>query len=260
MTNTALITGASAGLGTEFARYHASKGGDVIITARRKEALDTLKNELEEKYGITAHVIAHDLGQIGGGKALYEAVKAIGAPVEILINNAGFGGHGKFVERELDADLSMIQLNVTELVTLTHLVAKDMVEQGGGKILNVGSTAGFAPGPNQATYFATKAFVNSFSQALNEELRGKGVTSTVLAPGYVETEFAKTANLEGTTMVKAGGANAADVAKFGYDAMMRGELISINERLLSFLMNWIIPLVPRRTALGIIARSQTKPA
>ncbi len=258
MTNTALITGASSGIGQEFARYHAQQGGDVIIVARRKDALMALKTELETQYGITATVIAQDVGNPKGARALYAAVQKSGIKIDILINNAGFGGHGNFIERTLDDDLAMIDLNVNSLVTLCHLVGNDMVTQGGGKILNVGSTAGMMPGPLQATYFATKAFVASFSQAIDHELRPQGVTCTVLAPGYVETEFAKTADLGGTGLVKQRGKTAAETAKIGYDAMMRGKLHVVNETMLSFVTNWIIPLMPRRMALNIISRMQKK--
>lgn len=258
MANTALITGASAGLGTEFARYHASKGGDLIIVARRAESLEALKTEIEGKHNVTVHVIAMDLAQADAPEKLHDAVKALGLDVKILINNAGFGGHGIHTERSLEDERAMISLNVTTLVGLTHLFAKDMVASGGGSILQVGSTAGFLPGPNQAVYFATKAFVNSFSQAIDQELRDKGVTSTVLAPGYVETEFAKAANLEGTTMVKRGGATAKEVAKIGYDAMMDGKLVTINDKALSFMLNWVAPLMPRRQALKMMQKMQAK--
>ena len=254
----ALITGASVGIGREFARYHAQKGGDVVITARRAEALDALKSELESAHGITVHTIALDLGTPGAAKTLYDQVKALGVEVSVLINNAGFGGHGKFVERDLTADTAMIQLNVTALVELTHMVAKDMVARSSGKILHVGSTAGFMPGPLQATYFATKAFVNSFSQALDQELQGTGVTSTVLAPGYVHTEFAAAANLEGTDLVKQKGATPAAAAKHGYDAMMAKKLLTVNEAPLSFMVNWVMPLLPRRFALKTIQKMQAK--
>lgn len=258
MSKTALITGASSGIGKEFARYHAKQGGDVIITARRKESLEALKTELEAEHGVKAHVIAADIGQEKGVQTLIKAVEKAGLRVDILINNAGFGGHGLHIERPLGNELGMIDLNVKSLVTLTHVFANKMVEQGGGKILNVGSTAGFAPGPNQAVYFATKAFVNSYSQAVDHEMRPKGVSCTVLAPGYVETEFAKTANLEGTAMVKAGGATAESVAKHGYDAMMAGKLLTINDKRLSFTLNWIVPFLPRRMALKVIGDSQSK--
>lgn len=260
MPNIALITGASSGIGAEFARYHASKGGDVIITARREDELKALKSELQAAHGITVHVFAQDLGADGGAQELHDAIRAAGLSVDILINNAGFGGQGAFADRDLASDLAMVDLNVKALMTLTHLVANDMVQRGGGRILNVGSTAGFMPGPLQATYFATKAFVNSFSQALDEELRPHGVTCTVLAPGYVETEFAKAADLEGTGLVSGGGATAASVAKHGYDAMMTGKLVTVNELLLGFATGWLIPFLPRRMVLKMVRKMQTKPS
>ncbi|MEM1129924.1 MAG: SDR family oxidoreductase [Pseudomonadota bacterium] len=257
MSNTALITGASSGIGKELARYHAKKGGDLILSARRKDALDALKAELEGAHDIAVHVFPEDLSAEGGAERLYEAVKGAGLRIDILINNAGFGGHGLHVDRPLADELSMIDLNVKALVTLTHEVARDMVAQGSGRILNVGSTAGFLPGPNQAVYFATKAFVNSFSQAVDHELRDKGVTCTVLAPGYVKTEFAKTANLEGTRMVQSGGATAASVAKHGYDKMMEGKLVTVNEAPLGFMLNWVVPVLPRRMVMKMMARMQS---
>jgi short-subunit dehydrogenase len=257
MSNTALITGASAGIGTEFARFHASKGGDLIITARREDALVSLKSEIEAKHGVTVHVFAHDLGAAGAAQALYDKVKAAGLRVDILINNAGFGGRGLHIERDLAEEHAMFDLNVSALVTLCHRFGADMVAQGGGKILNVGSTAGFMPGPNQAVYFATKAFVNSFSQALDHEMRSKGVTCTVLAPGYVETEFAQRADLTGTKLAK-GGATAENVARHGYNAMLAKKLVTVNETILGVVVNWVIPLVPRRMLLRMIADMQTK--
>ena len=258
MPNTALITGASAGLGTEFARYHAERGGDVILTARRADALEALKSELVDAHGITAHVMALDLGQPGAAEALHDQVKALGVEIDILINNAGFGGQGAHLGRPLADEKGMIELNVMALVTLTHLFGNDMAARGGGHILNVGSTAGFGPGPNQAVYFATKNFVNAYSMAVNHELLYKGVGVTLLAPGYVETEFAKAADLEGTALVRSGGASSRDVARFGYDAMLKNKLIVINDWKLSFLLNWIAPFLPRRMLLNTIAKAQAK--
>ena len=255
---TALVTGASSGIGREFARYHAEKGGDVIITARRKEALTALKSELESQHGISVHVFALDLGAQSGAKSLYDSVKAAGLTVDVLINNAGFGGHGAHLDRPLVDELAMIDLNVKALVELTHRFGRDMVANGGGRILNVGSTAGFMPGPMQATYFATKSFVKSFSQALDHELRGKGVTCTLLAPGYVETEFAERSDLDGTDLVKGGGATPESVARHGYDAMMEGKLVTVNDPKLSFAMDWVIPFMPRRSVLKMVKRMQTK--
>lgn len=256
MSNTALVTGASSGIGRELARYHAKRGGDLVITARRGDELDTLKAELEAAHDITVTCVPLDLGAADGAAKLYAALN--GMQIDILINNAGFGGQGAFIDRDLDKDLAMIDLNVKALVSLTHMVARDMVANGGGKILNVSSTASYMPGPMQATYFATKAYVSSFSQALDAELRDKGVTVTALEPGYVETEFAASADLEGTGLVAQKGATPADVAKFGYDAMRRGELRAINDGRLRFMLNWIMPWLPRRTALNMIKKMQTK--
>ena len=255
MANTALVTGASSGIGAEFARYHAEKGGDLIITARRGDALDALKTEIEAAHGVTVTTVALDLGAADGAQALYDAVK--GHKIDILINNAGFGGHGLFIERDLDADLAMIDLNVKALASLCHMIGADMVKNGGGKILNVSSTASYMAGPLQATYFATKAYVSSFSMALDEELRDKGVTVTALEPGYVETEFAASANLEDTPLTKSG-ATPRSVAKYGYDAMRRGELRAINDGKLRFMLNWVFPWLPNRMKLKQVRKMQEK--
>lgn len=257
MPNTALITGASAGIGAEFARYHAFRNGDLILVARRLDKLDALKAELEAAHGVTIHTIAQDLGAQGGADALVAAVKTLGLSVDILINNAGFGGHGRHVDRDLANEQDMIDLNVKALVTLSHAFGGKMAANGGGKILQVGSTAGMMPGPLQAIYFATKAFVQSYSQALDQELRDHGVTCTVLAPGYVETEFKDRADLGWTDLVK-NGATAASVAKHGYDAMMAGKLVTVNETPLSILTQWVIPLMPRRMVLKMVEKMQSK--
>lgn len=258
LPNTALITGASSGIGLEFARYHAKSGGDVIVTARRAHQLDALKDELEKLHGVAVMAIPLDLGAPGGAKRLHDAVKSSGRAVDILINNAGFGGHGVFTERDLALDLGMIDLNVKALVELCHRFGGDMVAQGGGKILNVSSTAAHMPGPLQATYFATKAFVTSFSKAIDEELRSKGVTVTVLEPGFVTTEFAAIANLEGTALTSSGGKTPASVAKIGYGAMTKGKLSVINEPFLAFQIKWIMPLLPDRMKLKLVRRLQEK--
>ena len=256
MPNTALVTGASSGIGREFAIYHAEKGGDLIITARRGDALDALAEQIRAEHEVAVTTIAVDLGAADGAEKLYAATK--GQQIDILINNAGFGGHGAFVDRPLEDDLAMIDLNVKALVSLTHMVAKDMALRGSGKILNVSSTAAHLPGPLQATYFATKAYVSSFSVALAEELKSKGVTVTALEPGYVATEFAERADLTGTQIVSGKAATPRSVAKFGYDAMRRGELRVINDGRLNFMINWIIPFVPRRAVAGMVRKMQSK--
>lgn len=258
MSNTALITGASSGIGAEFARYHARTGGDVVVVARRKEPLEALKSEIEAAHRVTVTVIAQDVGGPEQAKALYDAVRSMGIEVDILINNAGFGGHGAFLDRDLAKDQAMIDLNVSALVTLSHLFGNDMKSRGKGKLLQVSSTASFIPGPYQAVYFATKAFVTSFSQAIDQEMREDGVSSTALCPGLVNTEFVAAADLDGTGLANQKGASASSVAKIGYDAMMKGELIVINEKRLSFLLNWINPLLPRRQILKMVAGMQSK--
>lgn len=258
MANTALITGASSGIGAEFARYHASKGGNLVIVARRKKALDALKSELESMHSVSVTAIGIDVGTPEQAQELYDAVKAQGIEVDILINNAGFGGHGDFLERDLATDQAMIDLNVGSLVTLSHLFGNDMKKRGGGKMLHVSSTASFIPGPYQAVYYATKAFVTSFSQSIDQEMRKYGITSTAFCPGLVKTEFFATANLEGTGLAKQGRASPASVAKCGYDAMMKGRLVTINERQLSFMLGWIIPFMPRRRVLKMVEGMQTK--
>ncbi|SPJ24957.1 SDR family NAD(P)-dependent oxidoreductase [Palleronia abyssalis] len=254
----ALVTGASSGIGRELARIHAEKGGDLIVTARREDRLSELKKELETAHGVTVHVIAMDISGEDGARALYAAIQDRGLSPDILINNAGNGGQGKFIERELELDLFMVDLNIKTMVTLCHLIGADMVRRGSGRILNLGSTAGFIPGPKQATYFASKAFVNSFTMALDQEMRPKGVTCTVLAPGYVETEFADRADMHGTTMVKMGGNNPRDVATKGYDAMMKGQLVKIDKAALAFGLRFAVPFLPRRMLLKISERSQSK--
>ncbi|MGH1445584.1 MAG: SDR family NAD(P)-dependent oxidoreductase [Cognatishimia sp.] len=260
MKKTALITGASSGIGKEFAKYHASKGGDLIITARREGALSELKAELEDQHGVTVHVIALDLAASDGARNLIDEIQSRDLTVDILINNAGFGGHGMHINRSWVSEAAMIDLNVKALAELSHAFGMQMIENGGGKILNVASTAAMIPGPLQAVYFASKAFVMSYSQALDEEMRDKGVTVTSLNPGLVLTEFVETANLGNTGLSKQKGASAASVAKIGYDGMLKGKLVVINEPRLAFMLNWITPLLPRRIVLRLIKGMQSKPA
>ncbi|MGB5865410.1 MAG: SDR family oxidoreductase [Sulfitobacter sp.] len=258
MPNIALITGASSGIGAEFARIHARKGGDLLLTARSEAKLKELAVELEAQHGVKVHVFAADLARPDGPDALIQQVSVAGLEIDILINNAGYGGQGRFIDRPLDDEMAMIDLNTKALVTLSHHFGRDMAKRARGRILNVGSTAGFMPGPLQSVYFATKAFVNSFSQALDHELRPQGVTVTLLAPGYVKTGFADRAGLNGTNLVKGGGKTAASAAKHGYEAMQRGALVTVNEGMLSFMLNWIIPLLPRRAVLTMIERMQRR--
>jgi short-subunit dehydrogenase len=258
MPKTALVTGASSGIGAEFARYHARKGGDLVLTARSQNKLEALSAEIEAAHGVRAHVVAVDLGTPDGPAELIRQVEALGLQIDILINNAGFGGQGRHIDRSVGDELGMVDLNVKALVALSHHYSREMAKRAQGRILNVGSSAGFMPGPLQAVYFATKSFVQSFSQALAHEMGPQGVTVTVLAPGYVGTGFADRAGLHGTKLASGGGKSASSVAKYGYDAMSRGELVAVNEKPLDFMVNWVIPLLPRRAVLMMIERMQRK--
>lgn len=256
MKNTVLITGASSGLGKEFATIHASQGGDVIIVARRKEKLKALKKEIENTYGTKVMVIAKDLTSPSAPKEIYNEVKAAGVQVDYLINNAGFGGHGKFHERAWEQDLSMINLNVIALTALTRLFLPDFVKRNSGRILNVSSTASFMPGPLQAVYFATKAYVTFFSNAIAEELYDTNITVTNLMPGATETEFAQTSGMDKTDLFK-NTVSAHSVAKNGYDGMLKGKLDVVSG--LTFgqkIMMKSIPFTPKKMLLKQIRKMQ----
>lgn len=258
MGKVALITGASSGIGKEFARLHARKGGDLVLVARREDALNALKQDLEKAYGISATVLVADLAAPGAAQKVFEATEKAGLEIDILINNAGFGGHGRFHERDLASDQAMMQVNMNALVDLTHLYLQGMVSRNSGNILQVASTAGLMPGPLQAVYYASKAFVVSFSQAIAEELSGTGVTSTALCPGAVDTGFIAAGDLDGAALFQKPGASAASVAECGYEAMLKGDLVKINEPALSFGLNWVIPLLPRKLVLKLSRKTMEK--
>lgn len=219
----ALITGASSGIGRELARLHAQRGGDLVLVARSEGKLEELAAELQREHGGRVLIVAKDLSQPSAPREIYEAVKAAGIELDYLVNNAGFGGQGAFHERRWDDDLAMIQLNVVALTALTRLFLPDFVARKSGRILNVSSTACLMPGPLQAVYYATKAYVTSFSNAIAEELRGTGVSVTALLPGATQTEFGRVSGMDKTALF-AKTANAVDVARAGYDGMLLGKL------------------------------------
>lgn len=258
-SNTALITGASGGIGLELARIHAQKGGDLVLVARSKDKLDALKSELENQYNVNVAVLAEDLSHSESAERIFNQTEVLGLQIDILINNAGFGGHGLFHERELTDDQAMMQVNMMALTNLTHYYLKGMVARNSGRILNVSSTASFMPGPLQAVYYATKAYVTSFTQAIAEEVRDYNVTATVLCPGAVSTGFVSAGNLEGVDIWK-NAKTPASVAKCGYQAMERGELVAFNEGKLRFMLNWIIPLLPRKMVLKVSRQAMEKTA
>ena len=217
---TALITGASAGLGRELARLFAADGHDLVLVARRLPELELLCSELEQRNQIEARAVACDLSSIAELSTLLARVQEL--ELDYLVNNAGFGTLGSFAELPAEREAAMIELNVSAVVRLTRQVLPGMLERRRGRILNIGSTAGFQPGPYMATYYATKAFVNSFSEALAYELRGTGVSVTVSCPGPTLTEFGARSGVDKSRLFRRGVATAESVAREAYGAMQRG--------------------------------------
>jgi short-subunit dehydrogenase len=253
---TALITGASSGIGKELARIHASKGGNVVLVARRGAELESLRSELEDKHKVEVFIFQQDLSKEGAAQHVYDFCKEKNIEIEFLMNNAGFGGHGNFVDRPLEKDIEMIHLNVQALVELSHLFLQDMKARKSGRILNTASTAGFLPGPLQATYFATKAFVVSFSRGTSHELKPHGISVTALCPGPVKTEFEFAAGMGNSEMFK-NGATAYSTALKGYNTMMKGKRICISDVGLNFMIKFLLPVIPDSILLRVIQKMQT---
>lgn len=254
---TALITGASAGIGRELARLFAADGVDLVLVARRLPELQALCVELEQRHGIRARALACDLSSPSALSGLIEQLPELG--LEYLVNNAGFGTLGKFAELTPEREAEMVELNISAVVRLTRAVLPRFIAQGHGRILNVGSTAGFQPGPYMATYYASKAFVNSFSEALSYELRGTGVTVTLSCPGPTATEFGSVSGVDKTRLFSLGAASAESVALGAYRALQRGRVIAVHG-----LLNWcttqLVRVGPRAWVRAITARLNHVPA
>ncbi|WP_107038951.1 SDR family NAD(P)-dependent oxidoreductase [Brumimicrobium mesophilum] len=256
MKKIALITGASSGIGKEFANIHAESGGDLIIVARSEDKLFKLKKELETKYNIKVHVIQKDLTTTKAAQEVHQEVSNAGIKVDYLINNAGFGGLGKFNERELEQDISMIELNIIALTALTHYFFQDFTKINKGKILNVSSTASLMAGPFQAVYYATKAYVTSFSNAIAEELSGTDITVTNLMPGATESDFGKISGMDKTELFNKT-ASARQVAEQGYKGMLKGKLdVTAGLQFSQKIMFKLIPLLPKKILLKQVRKMQ----
>ena len=212
MGKTALVTGASSGLGLELARLFARDGHDLVVVARRRDHLEALATRLAAEHGVAARIIAEDLADPIAPRRIFEELQERRIDVEFLVNSAGFATNGPFATSDLGRELAMVQVNAAALMHLTHLFLPGMIARRSGRILNLGSTAGFQPGPGMTIYYATKAFVNSFTEALAYELRGTGVTATVSCPGATATEFAKVAGTEESRLFHLGAMAASDVA------------------------------------------------
>ena len=224
---TALVTGASAGLGEEFARLLAKDHHNLILVARNEQRLQQLADELRQRYEVTVHIFACDLSRPGAAQELYDAVRAADLTIDMLINNAGFGLNGKFHENPAQQEFALLQVNVVALAQLTRLVLPGMVARGLGRVLNIASTAAFQPGPHMAGYFASKAYVLSLSEALAEELKDSGVSVTVLCPGPTQTEFIDRAGMEESLLFRLTKQSATKVASIGYKAMLKGEAVVV---------------------------------
>jgi hypothetical protein len=224
---TALITGASGGIGLEFARIHASKGDNLVLVARSSDKLDEVKRELEKDYKVEVYNIVKDLSMKDAAADVFNDVKSKNIIVGYLVNNAGFGDFGLFAGSDWEKQEKMIGLNITALAHLTRLFLPGMIERGEGKILNVASMASFQPGPTMSVYFASKAFVLSFSEAINNEVKDKGVSVTALCPGSTESNFHAVAMNDPNLVEDRKMQSAREVAEIGYRAMMKGKPVVI---------------------------------
>lgn len=228
MKQTALITGASSGIGLELAHVFASNGYDLIIVARRENRLQDLKASIESKHPVTVTPIPLDLSLPENAAALYAETTRSGRHVDVLVNNAGFGDYGDFIETDVQKNHDMLQVNIVTLTTLTRLYTPAMLERRRGGVINLASIVAFQPGPLMAVYYASKAYVLSFTEALASEFAGSGVTVTALCPGPTDTGFADVTGLEKSVLFERfRPVPAKDVAAFGYRSWVRGKVVAI---------------------------------
>ncbi len=244
MKETVLITGASSGIGLELARCFAAEGCRLVLVARNSAALEVLAGELRQAHGGEVRVLTADLRVPETPPRIFNALQAEGITVDVLVNNAGFGTHGDFVATPLERQLDMVQVNVTALTALTGLFLPGMIARRRGGVMNIASVAGFQPGPRMAVYYATKAFVLSFSEAIAEELADSGVTVTAVCPGPTKTNFGNVANFRGSDTVLRGAMTAAAVARHGYRAFRRGRFVVLSG-FRNFVPTVLVRLLPR---------------
>ena len=252
----ALVTGASSGIGLEFATLLARDGHELVCVARSRERLEQIARGLREEFGGAVTVIARDLAKPEAARDVAAEVESLGLPIEVLVNNAGFGVYGRFAETPLEQELAMIQVNLVALTELTKRILPGMLRRGRGRILNVASTAAFGPGPLMAVYYATKAYVLSFSEALANETSGTGVTVTALCPGPTITEFQTRAGVGGSRLFHSPLLrNARSVALAGYQGMRRGKRVVV-PGLGNLLLVEAVRAIPRRLVTAIARRIQ----
>lgn len=253
-TQTALVTGASGGIGYELARLFAQEGVNLVLVARRKPLLDEIKADFEQRYGIRVTCLEADLAEPGQAAVVYQHCQAKRLTLDYLVNNAGYGSFKNVAQEDAALYENMLTLNILALTTLTTLVVRGMVARRAGRILNVGSTSAFQPVPHMAVYGASKSYIMHFTEALHAELRGTGVTATVLSPGVTATGFLARADMGRWSQAQGKLLDAAAVAQAGYAAMMRGR-VNIVPGVKNKLLAWSIGFVPsRRLKLAMSAR------
>lgn len=252
---TVLITGASAGIGEGLARLFAADGARLILVARSADRLQRLATELQAKHGVEHIVIPLDLGVAGASKTLFDILTQREIKVDVLVNNAGFGHNDRFASAPIDLQLEIVQLNVATLLHLTHLILPQMIARRQGAILNLGSTASFQPGPYSAVYFATKAFVLSFTESLWEEVREFNVAVTCLCPGPTRTEFGARARMDQNWNFVNASMSTESVCRIGYRGFRRRKRIVI-PGLINRIMAFSVRLTPRRLILQLMRRWQ----
>lgn len=254
---TALVTGASAGIGVDLAECFAKDGYDLILTARSEGPLQEVASRLSQAYGVKAQTIALDLGAIGGGAKLADEIKKRGLDVDVIVNNAGYGHAGALTSSDLATQLGMIDLNVRALVELTYLFWDGMLAKKRGGLINVASTAAFQPGPLMANYYASKAFVLSFSEALWEEARGTGVHVSCLCPGPTVSKFRERAGTGKTQLGKRSRPMAsAPVARMGYNGFKRNKRVVVTGTQNQVQVG-LVKMLPRETVLRIVRGVQS---
>ncbi len=258
MKKTALVTGASGGIGLELAKVHASKRDNLILIARNKAKLEALKSELEKQFDANVIIIAKDLAVPNAAQEVFNETQQKQIQVDYLINNAGFGDFGMFYTTDWEKEHKMIELNITALTEFTKLYLKEMVKRNEGKIMNVASTAAFQPGPTMAVYYATKAYVLHFSEAIANELKDKNITVTALCPGATASGFQSAAKMEDSKLVKGKKLPSSKVvAQYGYNAMMKGKTVAIHGFMNRVLAN-SVRFMPRKVVTMVTRSVQDK--
>ncbi len=263
MKKTALVTGASLGIGLEFSRVLAQAGYDLVLVARSAERLKALTEQIfqeasERHPTISIQIVVKDLSVTGSGLELFQELKSKGILIDVLINNAGFGDFGLFHDLKLERQLQMIDLNVRSLTELTHLFGKEMILRRSGKILNVASTAAFQPGPLLTVYYATKHYVLAFSEGLAHEWKDFGVTVTALCPGPTESGFQEAANMGRSKLFQRFRLpSSASVAAYGFRAMNEGKVVAVHGRI-NWLGTKLVKFVPRKWLVSMVRLIQEK--